>query len=157
MRHVYGADGNVAATIDSSGAVTIGSEPSAVVGLLRGETDVFAGEAGAEWLGRIGADGRVFDAQYQFVGAVDVNGRITDSTGRTVGSTGHAADGAVLLLLVGALVPGLLAPPPPPQSATSTIMDEVAALAEENAMPGVRKNYKPLTDDDVFGTPHHKS
>ena len=156
MRYVYGSDGNVAATIDSAGMVTLGSEAGAIVGVVRSDTDVFSGEAGAEWLGRVDSDRRVFDAQYQFVGSIDVSGRVHDVTGRLVGTAGQAVDGAALLLLVGKLAPDLLTPPSPPQSAQSTVMDEVIALAEEEAGPRVRRNYKPLTDEDVFGRPHKK-
>ena len=156
MRYVYGSDGNVAATVDSSGRVTLGVEPGAIVGLVRGDTDVFAGEAGAEWLGRVDSDRRVFDTQHQCVGSVDVNGRILDVTGRMVGTAHTAIDGAALLLLVASLAPDAVAAPLPPPSAASTMMDEVIAMSEESAQPGVRKNYKPLTDEEVFGKPHRK-
>lgn len=156
MRYVYGADGNVAAAIDSSGRVTLGIEPGATVGLVSSDTDVFAGEAGAQWLGRIDADGRVFDAQYQFVGSVDAKGLVMDMTGRLVGTAAQPVDGAALLLLVGSLAPEALARPAPPADKSTTVMDEVIALSEENAAPGIRKTYKPLTDEDVHGIPHKK-
>ena len=154
MRYVYGADGNVAATIDSAGMVTLGSEPGAIVGVVRSDTDVFAGEAGAQWLGRVDSDRRIFDAQYQVVGSIDASGRVRDVTGRIVGTASEAVDGAALLLLAGSLAPDLLEPPRPPAAGQATVMDEVRELAGEDAGPRVRKNYKPLTDEDVFGRPH---
>ena len=155
MRNIYGADGNVAARVDSSGRVSLGFEPSATVGLVRSDTDVFAGEAGIEWLGRIDADGHVYDAQHQIVGNVDASGRVLDMTARMVGTVEHAIDGAALLLLVGALSPDTLRPPPPPETKRS-IMEEAMELAEEDRYPSVRKNYRPLTDDEVFGKPFKK-
>ncbi len=155
MRYVYGRDGNVAATIDSAGRITLGVEPGAAVGVVRGDTDVFSGEAGAQWLGRVDSDRRVFDERYQCVGSIDVSGRVLDITGRLVGTASHAVDGAALLLLIGYLMPELLEPPAPP-AAAKTVMDEVFALADEDSGPGIRKNYKPLTDEDVFGRPHKK-
>jgi len=155
MRNIYGADGNIAARVDSSGRVSLGFEPSATVGLVRSDIDVFVGEAGVEWLGRIDADGRVFDAQHQVVGNVDASGRVLDVTARLVGTVEVAVDGAALLLLVGALSPGSLQPPRPPEPKRS-IMEETMELADEDRYPGIRKNYRPLTDDEVFGKPFKK-
>lgn len=155
MRNVYGADGNVAARIDSSGRVSLGYEPGAVVGLVRSDTDVFAGEAGVEFLGRVDADGHVYDAQHQIVGSVDGSGRVLDVTARLVGTVELAVDGAALLLLVGQLAPDALRPPPPPEPRRS-IMEEALELADEDHFPGIRKNYRPLTDDEVFGKPFKK-
>jgi hypothetical protein len=124
--------------------------------LVRSDTDVFAGEAGAEWLGRVDADHRIFNAQYEFVGSMDASGRIFDVTGRIVGTASQPVDAAALLLLVSALAPEALSPQAPPADLPATVMDEVTALAEENQNPGIRKDYKPLTDDDVFGRPHKK-
>lgn len=156
MRNVYGADGNVAARVDSSGRVSLGRESGAVVGLVRAETDVFAGEAGVEFLGRVDSDGHVYDAQHQIVGSIDASGRVLDVTMRLVGTVEAAVDGAALLLLVGALDPDVLRPPPPPEPSRS-IMEEALELAQEDRFPGVRKNYRPLTDDEVFGKPFKKN
>ncbi|HYK53182.1 MAG TPA: hypothetical protein VEV38_06600 [Candidatus Eremiobacteraceae bacterium] len=155
MRNIFGADGNIAARVDSSGRVTLGFEPSATVGLVRSDTDVFAGEAGVEWLGRVDADGRVYDAQHQVVGNIDASGRVLDITARLVGTVELAVDGAALLLLVGSLAPDSLRPPPPPEPKRS-IMEEAMELASEDHYPGIRKNYRPLTDDEVFGKPFKK-
>jgi len=153
---VYRVDGNVAATIDSVGRVTLGNESGAFVGVVRGDTEVYGDEAGGELLGRIDSDRRVFDARHEFVGSVDASGRVLDMMGRLVGKAEEAIDGAALLLLVGSLDPQAIAPASPPAESLSTMMDEVLALADENerAGPGVRKNAKPLTDEDVFGKPH---
>lgn len=155
MRNIYGADGNIAARVDSSGRVSLGFEPSAIVGLIRSDTDVFIGEAGVELLGRIDSDGHVFDAQHQVVGNVDASGRVLDVTARLVGTVELAIDGAALLLLVGSLTPDALRPPPPPEPKRS-VMEEALELAEEDHFPGIRKNYRPLTDDEVFGKPFKK-
>lgn len=155
MRNIFGADGSIAARVDSSGRVSLGFEPSATVGLVRSHTDVFAGEAGVEWLGRVDADGRVYDAQHQVVGNVDASGRVLDVTARLVGTVELAVDGAALLLLVGSLAPDALRPPPPPEPKRS-IMEEAMELASEDHYPGIRKNYRPLTDDEVFGKPFKK-
>jgi hypothetical protein len=32
-------------------------------------------------------------------------------------------------------------------------MEEALQLAEEHSVPGVRKNYRPLTDEEVYGKP----
>ena len=159
MRFIYRMDGNVAATIDSVGRVTLGQGEGPVVGVIRGETEVFGDEAGAELLGRIDSDRRIFDYRHEFVGSVDASGRVLDMTGRMVGSVHEAIDGAALLLLVGALAPEAVAPPAPPPEALSTMMDDVIALADDNekAGPGIRKNVKPLTDEEVFGKPHKKT
>jgi len=156
VRYVYRSDGNVAATIDSVGRVTLGQESGAIVGVIRGDTEVFGDEAGAELLGRIDSDRRVFDAHHEFVGSVDASGRVLDMVGRMVGKADEAIDGAALLLLVAALAPELVAPPAPPPDSLSTMMDDVLALADENAAAGprIRKDAKPLTDEDVFGKPH---
>ena len=155
MRSIFGADGNIAARVDSSGRISLGRESGAVVGLVRSDTDVFAGEAGVVWLGRIDADGRIHDAQHQIVGNVDASGRVLDITARLVGTVEQAIDGAALLLLVGSLSPEVLLPPPPPEPKKS-IMEEAMELASEDHFPGIRKNYRPLTDDEVFGKPFKK-
>jgi hypothetical protein len=150
LRYVYGVTGNVAATIDSSGRVTLGTEPGEAIGIVQGDTTVFGDEAGAEKLGSIDPEGHIRDAQYQVVGNVDVIGRVTDMTGRMIGRAEFPIDGAVLLLLVVPVNPEAaeLAPPP---DAVSTMMEEALSLAEEHAVPGVRKNYRKLTDEDVYG------
>lgn len=155
MRNIFGADGNVAARVDSSGRVSLGRESGAVVGLVRSQIEVFAGEAGVEFLGRIDADGRIYDAQHQIVGSVDASGRVLDVTKRLVGTVELAVDGAALLLLVGSLDPGALRPPPPPEPKKS-IMEEALELAQQDTFPGIRKNYRPLTDAEVFGKPFKK-
>jgi hypothetical protein len=35
-------------------------------------------------------------------------------------------------------------------------MDETLDLADEQAKPGIRKGYRPLTDADILGTPFKK-
>ena len=155
MRQVRGADGNIAATIDSSGRVMLGSEPGPIIGLLRSDAHVFEGELGIEDLGRIDADSRVYNAMHEAVGSVDASGRVMDIGQRTVGYVELPGDGAVLLLLVARHAPGVLEHEPP-ADAKSPMMDEALSLAEEDRTPHIRKNYKPLTDDDVFGRPHKR-
>jgi hypothetical protein len=156
MRYAYTSDGNVAATIDSSGRVSLGSEPGPVIGLVRGDTDVFGDEAGGEWLGCIDPDGRIVDASRDLVARVDIYGRVIDRIGRVVGKVDKPVDGAVLVLVVGRESPQLLSPPPPAEARGTTIMEEALELGDQHAKPGIRKDYKPLTDADVFGTPHKK-
>jgi hypothetical protein len=153
VRYVYGISGNVAATIDSSGTITLGTEPGPTVGCIRAETDVFADEAGAHRLGSIDPDLRIRDAQHQIVGSVDVSGRVSDSTGRTIGKAEFPVDGAVLLLLVAQLVPEAVELPPAPPESLTTMMEEALLMAEEHSVPGVRKNYRKLTDEEVLGKP----
>ena len=155
MRYVHAIDGNVAATIDSTGRVSLGHEPGPIIGLVRA-SDVYADEAGADLIGHVEPEGRIVDAEHNFVGSVDVHGRVTDRSGRVVGRADRPVDGVVLLLLVGRVAPAVLASPNPSPAPTETIMDETLALAEESASPGVRKNYKPLSDEDVLGVPHKK-
>jgi len=155
MRSIFGADGDIAATVDSIGRVSLGRQPGPIVGLIRSETDVFAGEAGAEWLGRIDAEGHLFDAQYEIVGTGDASGRVVDVAARKVGTVEQPVDGAALILLVGSLAPDSLSPPPAAER-TRSIMDEALELAGEDRGPAIRKNYRPLTDDEVFGKPYKK-
>jgi hypothetical protein len=150
MRYVYFADGNVAATIDSSGFVTLGSDLGAIVGSVR-KNEVFADEAGGERLGHVESDGRIFDMEHQFVGSVDANEHVRDAANKVIGKAEQPIDGAVLILLVGRLTPQSLEGPAPPPPSESTMMDEVMSLAEENSKPGIRKDFRPLTDADVWG------
>jgi hypothetical protein len=152
VRYVYGINGEVAATIDSTGRVTLGGEPGPAIGLVRNDTTVYGDEAGAERLGAVDAENRIRDAQHQVVGWVDASGRIIDSTSRTVGHAELPIDGAVLLLLIAPRNPAAVELAPPPE-VSSTMMDDALALAEDHAMPGVRKHYRKLTDDEVYGKP----
>jgi hypothetical protein len=156
MRYVHGADGDVVATIDSSGRITLGMEPGAVVGIILSKTEVYADEAGAEWVGRIDPDRHIVNPEYEIVGTVDVSGRVLDPVGRTLGHVEEAVDGAVLILLIGRIRPEVISGPAPPGESEATMMDDVLELADEQKTPGVRKNFRPLTDAEVFGTPHKK-
>jgi len=153
MRSVYGIDGNVAATIDSSGHVMVGPDPGPIVGVILSDSEVYSGEAGDELLGRIDSDSNIVDAQYQLVASVDVNGRVRDTLGRPLGQVEQPVDGAVLVLLVGRIAPETISLPVPPSDAGATVMDEVLELADASSRPGIKKNYKPLTDADVLGSP----
>lgn len=156
MRYIYGADGNVAGTVNTSGEVTLGLESGPIVGVVRADAEVYGDEAGAELLGKAGEDGRIADSHAQFVGSVDVSGRVLDATGRMVGRAERVVDGAVLLLLIARVNPAALEGPAIRPESETSIMDEVLELSEENSRPGVRKKYKPLTDEEVFGTPIKK-
>ena len=151
MRYVYGIAGGIAATIDSSGIVTLGSEPGPPLGCVRGDTDVYADEVGAERLGGVDQDGRVRDAQFQIIGTVDASGRVIDTSSRVVGRVDRPVDAAVLLLLIAPNHPEAIAPPEPSSDDQATIMEETLSLAEEQSRPGIRKNYRKLTDADVYG------
>lgn len=153
MRYIYGVTGAIAATVDSSGIVTLGAEPGPPLGCVRASVEVYADEAGADRVGTVDADGRVRDVQYQIVGTVDASGRVSDSTGRVVGRVDYPVDGAVLLLLIAPQHPEVISPSAPPENERATIMEETMSLAEEQSRPGIRKNYRPLTDADVYGTP----
>lgn len=156
MRYVHGADGDVVATVDSSGRVTLGMEPGAVIGRILSSTEVYGDEAGAEWLGRIDPDRHIVNPQFEIVGTVDVIGRVLDPVGRMLGRVEEPVDGAVLILVVGRVRPEVISGPKPPVESETTMMDDVLELADERNVPGVRKNFKPLTDAEVFGTPHKK-
>lgn len=153
MRYVYGINGGVAATIDSTGRVTLGAEPGPAIGLVRNDTIVYGDEAGAERLGSIDGENRIRDAQHQVAGWVDASGRVIDSTSRTIGRAELPVDGAVLLLLVAPRDPAAVELAAPPPDAPSTMMEEALALADDHAMPGVRKHYRKLTDEEVYGKP----
>jgi hypothetical protein len=156
VRYVYGATGGVAAMVESSGIVTLGTGGGPPIGLVRGDREVFSDEAGGNRIGSVDPDGRIRDEHYQVVGHVDAMGRVLESSGRLVGRAEFPVDGAVLLLLVGVLEPDLLVASTPTPNDTKTIMEETLSLQEEQSVPGVRKNYRKLTDADVFGTPPPK-
>lgn len=151
MRDVKSAEGFIVARVDSSGNVSAGPEPGPVVGRVQTSGAVFDDDGGVHQVGRVDGEGAVFDSRHELVGKVDAWGRVYDPFGGLVGTVQSRVDAGVLLLLAQPPVtkaqePGLSSSP----AAAGSLMEEATELAEEHRFPGIRKDYKPLTDRDVF-------
>jgi hypothetical protein len=143
MRPVYGESGSVVAVVDSSGAVTLGDGPGPVVGVVRGN-EIFGDEAGSRLLGRVDADGRIIDADYEIIGRVEASLLVADSQSRRVGRVHDPVDGGVLLLLVEAIDLAASAAPPVPDEGAPTVMDEVLAVESIAKYPAFRGRRDPF-------------
>jgi len=163
MRNIRYSNGTVAAQVDAQGRITLGDGSGPSIGLIRHNLEVFADEAGAFRIARIDADGRVFNEQHEHIGHTNQSGVVHDRVARPVGLAQEPIDGAVLVLIHEGLLPAG-GPSGPAQSDLSssqsqprvepTVMDEVLTLSQDDPLyPGVRRNYRPLTDDELFGMP----
>ena len=151
MRKVLGQDGATLAQIDAAGRITLGLESGAPIGLVRSNGEVFADEAGGRLIARVTGSGEVSDERYERLGSVDSVGTVRDKTGRVAGKVGEAVDAAVLLLLLERRLPAENLPPQPAPG-SATLMDEALELVkEETRYPGIKRSYKPLTDEEVYG------
>ena len=148
MRDIKGANGFVVARVDSSGMVTLGPDPGPIVGRVSNTGDVFGDDAGVQQLGRVDGEGNVVDAQRDTLGKVDAWGRVYDRSGTLVGTVEAPVDAGVLMLIAQPVsVPISVSAPAEERSA---LMDEALELGESQRFPKVRRDYRPLTDRDLF-------
>lgn len=147
MRDVKGANGFIVARVDSSGNVTLGPEGGPIVGRATNAGEVFDDEAGVHQVGRVDGEGAVFTMQQELLGKVDAWGRVHDASGTLVGQVEKPVDAGVLMLIAQPVqVSGASAAP----GETSALMQEAMELSDAHRFPTVRKDYKPLTDRDLF-------
>jgi hypothetical protein len=96
----------------------------------------------------VDGEGNVTGAQREVLGKVDAWGRVHDPLGSLVGTVEHPADAGVLMLIAQPVSSASAAPAPAEER--SALMDEALELGEAQRFPKVRKDYKPLTDRDLF-------
>ncbi len=148
MRDIIGANGEIVARIDSSGYVTLGPDPGPIVGLAASTGEIYDDEAGVHLVGRVSGDGQINNADYQPSGRVDSWGRVFDNIGCQLGKVEKPIDGGVLVFLT--LPPQATTAAPQADLKENALMSEAMELADEFNRPRVRKEYKPLTDRDLF-------
>ena len=149
MRELKGPNGWVVARVDSSGYVTLGNEPGPVVGKATNGGEVYDDDAGANQVGHVDLEGTIYDMRYQELGKVDGWGRVYDTSGMLIGNVEKPVDAGVLMLLV--------APPEPARSGNAadsgqsgSLMNDALELADDHRFPKVRRNFKPLTESDLY-------
>ena len=148
MRDVKGANGSIVARVDSSGNVTLGADPGPIVGRATNAGAVYDDEAGVHQVGVVDGEGTVFTMQREAIGKVDAWGRVYDRSGSLVGSVEKPVDAGVLMLVA---EPVQASEPAKPSSEPgSALMEEALELGDAQRYPTVRKDYKPLTDRDLF-------
>lgn len=150
MRDVKAANGYIVARVDSSGRVTLGPDPGPIAGLVNSAGEIFDDDAGVRMLGRVSGEGIISNTAFEVVGKVDTWGRVYDRFGVLAGSVEKASDAGVLMLLASPTPTEQSAPATPSENKESALMDEALDLAQEYSAPKVRKNFKPLTDRDLF-------
>ncbi|HEV2038160.1 MAG TPA: hypothetical protein VGQ96_06080 [Candidatus Eremiobacteraceae bacterium] len=148
MRDIKGANGFIVARVDSSGNITLGSEGGPIVGLATNAGEIFDDEAGVHQVGRVDGEGTVFTMQHEVLGKVDSWGRVYDRSGSLAGKVEKPVDGGVLLLIAEPAQVSSTTEQSPDQG--SALMQEALELGDEQRTPKVRKDYKPLTDRDLF-------
>ncbi len=153
MREIKGANGIVVARVDSSGLVTLGPDAGPISGRVANSGEVFDDDAGVNQVGRVDGEGNVFDMQREILGKVDAWGRVHDRSGALVGSVEKSCDAGVLMLIA---QPVHASSTSNVASDRSALMDEALELGEAQRFPKVRKDYKPLTDRDLFMEHLHK-
>jgi hypothetical protein len=147
MRDVKGANGFIVARVDASGNVSLGPEPGPLVGHVGESGEIFDDDAGVHQVGRVDGEGNVMDMRFVPLANVDSWGRVYTVDGQLLGTVEKPCDAGVLVFLAGQL--------PQPQPITpeqegASLMSEALDLASEQSYPKVRKDYKPLTDRDLF-------
>ncbi len=149
MRELKGPNGWVVARVDSSGFVTLGNEPGPIVGKATNGGEVYDDDGGTNQVGHVDLEGNIFDMQYQELGRVDGWGRVYDKSGMLIGNVEKPVDAGVLMLLV--------APPEPARSGSAgdsgqsaSLMNDALELAEDHRFPKVRRDFKPLTESDLY-------
>ncbi len=148
MREIKGANGFVVARVDAEGQVTMGRDAGPISGRVGSKGEIYDDDAGVHQVGYVDGSGAVFDMRHETRGSVDSWGHVFNARGELVGSVTHPADAGVLLLLVDEAAYAL--PVPGAADTGSSLMDEALELAADVQRPGIRKDYKPLTDRDVF-------
>lgn len=149
MRDIKGANGFVVARVDSSGMVTLGPDPGPIVGRVSSTGEIFGDDAGVQLLGRVDGEGNVTDTARDVLGKVDAWGRVYERSGSLVGIVEHPTDAGVLMLIA---QPTTVASAQPASSVPehSALMEEALELGEAQRFPRVRRDYKPLTDRELF-------
>ena len=149
MRDIKGANGFVVARVDSSGMVTLGPDPGPIAGRVSSNGEVFGDDAGVQLLGRVDGEGNITDTARDVLGKVDAWGRVYDRSGSLVGVVEHPSDAGVLMLIAQPTAPAT-APPSDTSPERSALMEEALELGEAQRFPRVRRDYKPLTDRELF-------
>jgi len=149
VRDVKAANGFVVARVDASGFVTLGPEPGPTIGRVSTSGEIYDDDAAVHLVGRVSGEGTVIDTEYQTLGKVDAWGHVYDQSGSIVGKVEKPVDAGVLILLA---TPPEVRAASEPQADTKegALMSEALDLADEYSKPQVRKDYKPLTDRDLF-------
>jgi hypothetical protein len=147
MRDVKGANGFIVARVDASGNVSLGPEPGPLVGRVGENGEIFDDDAGVHQVGRVDGEGNVMDMRFVPLAKVDSWGRVHTVDGQLLGTVEKSCDAGVLVFLA-----GQLPQPQPitPEQEDASLMNEALDLASEQSYPKVRKDYKPLTDRDLF-------
>jgi hypothetical protein len=147
VREIKGANGFVVARVDAEGQVTLGRDAGPISGRVGSKGEIYDDDAGVHQVGYVDGSGTVFDGGHETRGSVDSWGHVFNARGELVGSVTHPADAGVLLLIVDQAAYERTAPA---ADAGGSLMDEALELAAELQRPGTRKDYKPLSDRDVF-------
>jgi hypothetical protein len=98
-------------------------------------------------VGRVDGEGTVFNMQHEALGKVDAWGRVYDRSSSLVGNVEKPVDAGVLMLVAEPVQQS--SPASTPEEA-SALMSEALELGDAERFPKVRKDYKPLTDRDLF-------
>jgi hypothetical protein len=146
MRDVKGANGVIVARVDGAGNVMMGTEAGPVVGRVNNSGEIYDDDAGVHQVGRVEGDGTVVTMQYEPIAKVDSWGRVQAPDGELLGTVEKPCDAGALVFLTGLVtIPQVAAP----KAEDTSLMAEALDLGEQD-FPGVRKDYKPLTDRDLF-------
>jgi hypothetical protein len=147
MRDVKGANGFIVARVDAIGNVMLGPDPGPAIGRVAETGEIYDDDAGVHQVGRVDGEGNVVDLQYETVAKADAWGRVHTKTGELLGTVEKMCDAGVLVFLAG--LPKASEPAAIPTEDNS-LMNEALDLAAEQNTPKVRKDYKPLTERDLF-------
>lgn len=149
MRDVKSANGFIVARVDSSGNVSLGPDPGPIIGRIGPNGEIYDDDAGVHQVGRVDGQGTISTTEFETVGRVDSWGRVYSTHGDFLGTVEATSDGGVLMFLT---QPAITTESQTSSSKDSdALMEEALDLANEQRQgPGVRKDYKPLTDRDLF-------
>jgi hypothetical protein len=146
MRDVKGANGTIVARVDGAGNVMLGTESGPAIGRVTNGGEIYDDDAGVHQVGRVEAEGTIVTMQYQLIAKVDTWGRVRTPDGDLLGTVEKPCDAGALVFLTGLVT---IPEAPAPKVEDGSLMTEALDLGTEN-FPGVRKDYKPLTDRDLF-------
>lgn len=149
MRDVKSANGYIVARVDASGNVMLGPAAGPTIGRATTTGEIYDDDAGVHLVGRVSGEGIITNADYLPIGKVDPWGRVYDQSGSQLGNVEKQVDAGVLLLL--ATPPEIVAAgQPQADTKEGALMNEAMEMSDEYNKPQIRKNYKPLTDRDLF-------
>jgi hypothetical protein len=146
MRDVKGANGIILARVDGAGNVMLGTEPGPVVGRVNNSGEIYDDDAGVHQVGRVEGDGTIITMEYEPIAKVDAWGRVRALDGELFGTVEKPCDAGALVFLTGLV---MIPQAPAPRVEDTSLMAEALDLGDQT-FPGVRKDYKPLTDRDLF-------